>query len=145
MHSKMIEDASLEQLKSFLRDQFDELKHSMPELYKDMECELYEHIYGEHFNQWKYEAAVAALENRDGSKGPHWSASDITNYAKSHGASYRGYNDYDFAYAMNMVYSDYYGIVNDTVDTYYRLALAFIEDKDAPEGKAFRYWKAMRD
>jgi len=145
MHTKMLEEATHEQLKSFLMDSFDELKRTMPELYEDMECELYEHIYGPHFTKWKYECAVGKLDNKDGTKGAHWQVQDVTNYAKSHGATYRNYNEYDLAYAMNMVYSDYYGVVADNVDTYYRIALAFIEDKDAPTGKAFLYYKAMHN
>lgn len=143
MHTKMLEDATHEQLKTFLLDQFDELKRTMPELYEQMEDELYEHIYGPHFCKTKYECAVSKLENRDGSKGAHWPESDVTAYAKSHGASYRNYNEYDLAYAMNMVYSDYYGVIPDSVESYYRTAIAFIEDKDAPEGKAFLYYRAM--
>ena len=143
MHTKMLEEATHAQLKSFLYEQFDRLKKTMPELYEEMECELYEHIYGPHFTPWKYEKAVAALENKDGTKGPHWSVSDIVNYAKAHGTTFDHFNEYDFAYAMNMVYSDYFGIVQDSTDTYYRLAKAFLEDKDAPKGKAFLYYKAM--
>ena len=143
MHTKMLEEASHAQLKRFLMDQFDELKSSMPDLYEEMECELYEHIYGPHFTDWKYEQAVACLENEDGTEGPHWTVQQITDYAKSRGASYRGYNEYDFAYAMNMVYSDYAGAVPDDTDSYFRIAKAFVEDRDAPEGKAFLYYKAM--
>jgi len=143
MHTTMLSEATGEQLRSFLRDQFDELKHTMPDLYEDMECKLYEHIYGHHFTKWKYDKAVDGLENRDGTVGPHWSVTDINSYARNHGATYRDYNEYDLAYVMNMVYSDYYGIVGDSVDSYYKLALAFIEDKDAPSGKALRYYKAM--
>ena len=139
----MLEEATHEQLKSFLLDSFDELKHTMPDLYLDMECELYEHVYGHHFTSWKYDYAVSGFVNNDGTRGPHWTVSDVTGYAKSHGASYRNYNEYDLAYAMNMVYSDYYGVISDSVDAYYRTAIAFLEDKDAPEGKAFLYYKAM--
>lgn len=143
MHTKMLEEATHEQLKSFVHEQFDRLKTSMPELYQEMECELYEHIYGPHFTKWKYDCAASGFENEDGSKGPHWTVEQITDYAKNHGLSYRNYNEYDFAFAMNMVYSDYYGSVSDSTDAYYKLAKAFIEDKDAPEGKAFLYYKAM--
>lgn len=144
MHKKMLNDAKPEQLKSFLSDQLDELKRTMPELYEQMECELYEHIYGPHFTSWKYDEAVSDLKNEDGTVGPHWTAEQITEYAKAHGLQYRGYNEYDFAYVMNMVYSDYRGAVQDSTDAYFMLARAFIEDNDAPEGKAFLYWKAMR-
>lgn len=144
MHAKMLNDAKPEQLKSFLSDQLDELKRTMPELYEQMECELYEHIYGPHFTSWKYDDAVSELKNEDGTVGPHWTVQQITEYAKAHGLQYRDYNEYDFAYVMNMVYSDYRGAVQDSTDAYFMLARAFIEDKDAPEGKAFIYWKAMR-
>lgn len=145
MHTKMLEDATYEQLKSFLMDSFDELKRTMPELYIEMEGDLYEHIYGPHFTKWKYDCAVAKLVNKDGTSGPHWTLNDIVSYAKSHGASYRNYNEYDLAFSMNMVYSDYYGVISDSVDSYYRVAIAFLEDRDAPEGKAFLYYKAMHE
>lgn len=45
---------------------------------------------------------------------------------------------------MNMVYSDYYGSIPDTAESYFKVAKAFLMDKDAPEGKAYRYYKAMR-
>ncbi len=144
MHTKLLEEATHEQLKSFLFDQFNELKDTMPKLYREMECELYEHIHGEHFSPWKYDWAVSELENEDGTRGAHWNVDDITAYAKSHGATYKNYNEYDMAYAMNMVYSDYYGSVPDNLESYFRVAKAFLEDKDAPEGKAWKYWKAMR-
>lgn len=144
MHTRMIKDATHEQLKSFLLDQFDELKNSMPELYEEMECELYEHIYGPHFTDWKYDCAVSKLENADGSKGAHWKVSDVADYARSKGLSYKGFNEYDLAYVMNIMFSDYYGAVPDSTDSFFKLAVAFLEDKDAPEGKAWKYWKAMK-
>ena len=144
MHHKMLEEATHEQLKSFLMNQFDELKERMPELYKEMEEDLYESIYGHHFTAWKYDCAVSELANQDGSKGAHWSVSDVTSVVRAKGISLSGYNEYDFAYVMNMLYSDYYGSVPDSVDTYLKMAKAFLEDKDAPEGKAYRYYKAMR-
>ena len=45
---------------------------------------------------------------------------------------------------MNMVYSDYYGVVDDSVGSYLKLAKKFLMDKDAPQGKAFKYYMAMR-
>ena len=143
MHHKLLEEATHEQLKAFASHEFDRLKEFDKDLYQEMECDLYMAIHGPHFTEWKYQKAVDGLENADGTKGPHWSVSDITSYAKSRGLSYSMFNEYDFAYAMNMAYSDYYGSVQDSTESYYRIAKAFIEDKDAPEGKAFLYWKAM--
>lgn len=143
MHHKMLEEATHEQLKSFLYDQFDELKRTMPEIYEDMEAELYEHIYGPHFTKWKYECAVSCLENEDGTKGPHWTVEQITDLARSKGITFARFNEYDFAYAMNVMFSDYYGAVQDSTEAYFRMAKAFLMDKDAPDGKAFLYYKAM--
>lgn len=144
MHSKLLEKATHEQLKSFLYEQFDELKKTMPEVYRDMECELYEHIYGPHFSDWKYECAVAALENEDGTKGAHWTVSQTTDLAKSKGIAFTHFNEWDFAYVLNMVYSDFYGAIPDTAESYFKVAKSFLMDKDAPEGKAFLYYKAMK-
>ncbi len=144
MHSKLIEEATHEQLKSFLRHQLDELKEYDHDLYDEMECDLYLTIYGPHFTEWKYEKAVSKLQNADGSHGPHWSVSDITNYAKSHGIEFTHFNEWDFAYAVNVMYSDYYDTVPNTVDTYMKMAKAFLTDKDGPEGKAWFYYKAMK-
>lgn len=144
MHTRMLEEATPSQLKSFLSDSFAELKRSMPELYEQMECELYDHIYGHHFTAWKYENAVAELENKDGTSGAHWTLKQIEDYVKARGLPLGTYNLFDLAYAMNMLYSDYFGVVQDSPEMYYKMAKAFLEDRDAPEGKAFLYYKAMR-
>lgn len=47
-------------------------------------------------------------------------------------------------YVLNMMYSDYYGAVPNDTNTYIRLALKFLEDKDAKEGKAYCYYMAMK-
>lgn len=143
MHTKMLEEATHEQLKSFLMDQFDELKRTMPEIYEDMEEKLYEHIHGPHFTGWKYDCAVSKLVNRDGTKGAHWSVAQVSDLAKSKGVSLPNYNQYDVAYVMNMLYSDYYGVVGDNAELYLRMTAAFLNDPDAPEGKAFKYYESM--
>lgn len=109
-----------------------------------MECELYEHIYGPHFTPWKYDKAVSKLVNEDGTYGPHWSIEDVRNVIQNKGIELSEYTDYDFAYALNMIYSDYYGAIPDSLDYYVKMAKAFLLDKDAPKGKAWHYWKAMK-
>lgn len=108
-----------------------------------MEQDLYKAVYGPHFTKWKYESAVAELENRNGTKGPHWQVQQVVDYAKAKGLLLTDYNEYDLAYVMNMLYSDYYGVVPDTTETYFGLTRAFLEDKDAPKGKAYLYYEAM--
>ena len=53
---------------------------------------------------------------------------------------YPNFNQYDFNYVMNMIYSDYFGAVPNDTDVYYKMAVKFLSDKDASDGKAFRYY-----
>ena len=144
MHHKIIPAATDAQLRDFLMEEFDELKSWDMRLYDLMEDRLYEKVYGPHFSEACYEKAMSCLKNRDGTAGAHWSLSDIVSYAKSKGITFDHFNEYDLAYAMNMVYSDYYGIVPDTTESYFKMARAFLEDEDAPKGKAYLYYKAMK-
>lgn len=144
MHYDLLEEATHDQLKSFMDEEFNELKESMPRLYKDMEMKLYEHIHGQHFNKRMYECAVKGMKNEDGTTGPHWAFDDIIAVAKSKGVTFnKKYNEYDFAYAMNMIYSDFSEVMSGSNDNFVKMAKAFLEDRDAPEGKAFIYYKAM--
>lgn len=54
----------------------------------------------------------------------------------------KNYNIYDLYYTLNMVRSDYYK-EGQAPQYYADLAFDFLEDKDAPEGKAKRYYLAM--
>lgn len=144
MHTELIEKATKEQLSDFLLGEFEELKSSDPAMKRELECRLYEAVYGPHFSELSYDKAVSGMENADGTKGPHWGEAEIRDYASSRGVSFSKYNEWDFAYAMNMAYSDYRGVIPDSTESYFRVAKAFLEDKDAPEGKAYLYWKAMQ-
>ena len=145
MHRELIEKASDNQLKTFLIDEFDELKRSMPELYREMEDKLYEHVNGPHFTERKYNCAVSKMVNEDGTTGPHWKIEDISAVAKQKDVSFNGdFNLYDFAYVMNMMYSDYSNVVSGH-DMFVKMSLAFLNDKDAPKGKAYLYYKAMKE
>lgn len=106
--------------------------------------EMYEKANGRHFDEALYGYAASKMRNADGTKGAHWKAGEAVSAAKQRGATMDGYNDWDLAYAMNMAYSDYKGAVPDGVDSYAKIALAFLEDADAPEGKAYLYWLAMQ-
>ena len=43
---------------------------------------------------------------------------------------------------MNMLYSDFGGVLGDNADIYMKMACAYIDDPDADEGKVFRIWKS---
>ena len=84
------------------------------------------------------------MVNEDGTKGIHWSLADTTSVAKSNGIVFEKFNEYDWCYVLNMIYSDYYGSVSNDISTYVRMASSFLNDKDAPKGKALKYYLAMK-
>lgn len=83
--------------------------------------------------------AVSKMKNKDGSVGEHWSYETTSKVLSSRNLSVC---EADWYYVLNMIYSDYYKSGRSD-DTYIELAVDFLDDKDAPEGKAKRYYKAM--
>lgn len=68
---------------------------------------------------------------------------EVKGIEKRNDISFSNFNEYYLAYDLNMIRSGYYGAVEDNDAAYLRIALAFLNDKDAPEGKAYLYWKAI--
>ena len=101
-------------------------KEKMPEEFARV---MYEYEYGCHiFNEEMYHNAVQYLESPTGEKGPHWSLEKI----KSKAAQYvddEAYTLYDYAYVVNMLYSDYCKIITET-SQYLQMAKAYLTDKD---------------
>lgn len=83
--------------------------------------------------------AVSKLKNKDGTTGEHWNYDTIEKVLYSKGYDF---DDADWYYVLNMVYSDYYKSGRSD-DTYIELAHDFLSDSDAPENKAKRYFLAM--
>ena len=144
MHKNLIREASEQQLREFADSALSMLKETNPETYKELERYLYKEIYGLHFNDWLLKEATSNMKNEDGTRGGHWDLEETTAIAKSNDLSFLKFNQYDWNYVMNMVYSDYYGAVSNDLNSYIRLAVKFLEDKDAKEGKAYCYYMAMK-
>ena len=87
-------------------------------------------------------AYVAEMQNKDGSKGGHWTYEQVKAYHDSH-AEYRDLDEICFYVAINMMYSDYYK-PSMTTDNYASMAKSFIDDVDAPSNKVVRYMYAMK-
>lgn len=117
-----------------------EVKADNPKLEKMVLNDLYVSLYGEHFNKENAMEAVSNMENEDGSMGEHWSITETTRVANDNRITFNGFNEYDWYYVLNMVYSDYCKIFNDDNQTYIKLAKAWLNDIDVPEGKAWRYY-----
>ena len=144
MHKQLIKQASEEQLREFVDDIMGMIKETHEDLYESIEMYLYKELYGKHFSDWLLQKALDKMVNEDGTTGGHWSVEQTNIVAKQNGISFTKFNEYDWNYVMNMMYSDYYGAVSNDVSNYVKLALKFLEDKDAKEGKAFCYYIAMK-
>lgn len=140
MHSELIKHATHEQLVDFASNSLSMIKETNHELYDTLEMYLYKKIYGCHFSDWLNDRAVSKMHNADGTIGRHWTVEQTTSVAKSYNIEFNNFNEYDWNYVMNMIYSDYYGAVPNEVASYVKLAKAFLDDKDAPNGKAFIYY-----
>ena len=145
MHTRIIEDATLEQLKDFAHYSLGMVKRIDEDVYNDIEMYLYKEVYGCHFTKWLLEKAVKGMINEDGTTGAHWSVEQTTMVARSNGIEFKDFNEYDWNYVMNMIYSDYYGVIPNETSTYVKMAKKFLEDKDAEYGKALKYYLAMSD
>lgn len=140
MHRRILKDANFEQLASFIDRAIIKVKNENKDLYDELELCLYKEVYGCHFNSWLLEKALSEMINEDGTKGGHWTIDDTTSVARSVGVEFKNFNEYDWCYVMNMVYSDYYGVINNDAGSYAKIAKRFLEDKDAKVGKAFYYY-----
>lgn len=144
MHKKLIPEASDQVLRDFMYDIFDDLKEKYHDMYEELEERLYVKMNGEHFNDWMLEKALSCMQNEDGTIGGHYKLEQTNSLAKSMGLTMDHFNEYDWNYAVNMIYSDYYGVISDDMMTYGKLAKRFLCDKDAIKGKAFHYYMSMK-
>lgn len=145
MYKTLIEQASHEQLKQFTNDTMAMLKETNHDTYDTLQVYLYKELYGCHFNDWMLKQATERMKNEDGSVGPHWNLNETTEAARHHNVNFDGFNEYDWNYTMNMIYSDYYGAVPNDVGLYIKMALRFLKDKDAPKGKALKYYLTFKE
>ena len=114
------------------------VKRAYPLPYKKYSQKL-EKIYDhkEHMTREEALEYVSMFENKDGSKGAHWSMTQIQDYMYSH-EEYKDLDPYCFYVAMNMMYSDYYQPER-KVDTYAALAKDFLMDVDGGKDKLRKY------
>lgn len=139
MHQELLKHTTEEQLREFVRDSLTMLKETNHDLYEELEMHLYKEMYGCHFNEWLLHKATEKMINEDGTIGAHWSLEQTTSVAKQYNVNFVHFNEYDWNYAMNMIYSDFYKAIPNDVSSYVKVARAWIEDKDVKD-KAFKYY-----
>ena len=143
VHTDLIKHASDTQLRDFTTMVLDKIKMRNKDFYDELEMSLYKDMYGNHFSDWLLTRALKCMKNKDGTEGGHWNLEQTTSVAKQYGIKFDTFNEYDWNYVLNMIYSDYYQSNYDT-SRYIEMAKDFIMDKDAPSGKAFKYYMAMK-
>lgn len=121
-----------------------EIEKAHPEKYWEFIHELHVMVNGSHFDRELAVFAVSEMVNEDGTKGPHWTIEETNSVATNSSVYFDKFNEYDWFYVMNMIYSDFFKVVGDNLSMYIMLAKGWIMDADAPEGKAFKYWMAMK-
>lgn len=89
---------------------------------------------------------TAKMDNEDGTKGAHWSYEQITQLMPQKNIEC---DPAEFYAAVNMMYSDYCKIAKqfniNTVDFYFAMAKAFLDDEDAEENKIGKYYEYIVD
>ena len=128
MHREILKNANEEQLKRFIDRSLCQLKSKDQEMFEQLERELYVEVFGYHFNDWLLEKALFEMVNEDGTKGGHWTLEQTTSVARSNEIELEKYNEYDWCYVMNMIYSDYYGSVPNDNAVYVKMAQKFLKD-----------------
>lgn len=74
-----------------------------------------------------------------------WTLNETNPIANSNGISMKTFNQYNWDYVMTMTYSDYCEVLGDNTTSYIKIAHKFLNDKDAPDDKALRYYMCMRE
>lgn len=109
---------------------------------RELEDIIYVTVHGEHLSDEMAKDWVKGMVNKDGSTGEHFSWETAK-------ALKDDYNISDLltseVYAvMNMMWSDYYDVIKNDTDSYIKLTRDWLTDKDAPEGKTYKYFKIFK-
>lgn len=132
---KIIENGKREDmlcLEKVMIEMVDRLKLIDYEMYKSVEHKLYKMVYGNHLSKELAHKWVSQMENKDGTRGEHWSYEQTSQYAGN-------YDKNDWYAIMNMMYSDHYN-TRFEVATYVELAKDWFADKDVEDGKTLNYY-----
>lgn len=122
----------IEELFDMFEDLIEEFKTENPMRYNEIKYNIHKMAYGEHLSESMAQEWVSNMENKDGSKGGHWTYDQSKAYAGNH-------DKCDFYAALNMCYSDYYNPKFDT-SVYVQLANDWLDDKDVGAGKTLKYY-----
>lgn len=105
------------------------------------------HEHRDHLTREMAEKWAESLESDDPAKprGAKWTTDQVRPIAQKYGVTTDGDKLYEFWAVMNALYCDYYAVAKKynvlNADFFADMAMAFIHDKDAVDGKAAAYYK----
>lgn len=124
------------ELRDVIVNMVDYLKCNDYDEYLCTEYEINKIAHNGHIGEDVAKCWVSKMQNKDGTKGEHWSMEQVANVIKEKGVKYELT---DFYTVLNMMYSDYYNSRFDTA-TYIDLAKDWLEDKDIEGCKLLKYY-----
>lgn len=131
--NKKVED--MQELGDMLADIIYSTKESHPELYEKYKMKLYGMAYNYKFTREMAEEIVENMKPR----GEIWDYDTTTSVKNQYGLD--NINKEDFYLILNSLGNDYGDVISiEEVDTYVKMAKAWIEDKDAKENKTWIYF-----
>ena len=124
------------ELRDVIVNVVDYLKCNDYDEYLCTEYEINKIAHNGHIGEDVAKCWVSKMQNKDGTRGEHWSMEQVANVIKEKGIKYELT---DFYTVLNMMYSDYYNSRFDTA-TYIDLAKDWLEDKDIEGCKLLKYY-----
>lgn len=126
----------MEEMRKILVDAVIKLRDYSTAAYNDIEFELHKIAHNGELGEDLAKEWVKCMENKDGTKGAHWSMEQTSQIFKEKKIE----GDASTWYAvMNMMYSDYFNPRFDT-NIYVDLAKDWLGDKDAGPCKTLKYY-----
>lgn len=137
---KIVENGNpedMEELSEMLDETIIKLKVYDSECYKHCKIQLLGMAYNYKFNKEMAEEIVEDMKP----VGEVWTIEETTNVKSQYGINA---NDNDFYIVMNSLANDYGEIISkDEIETYSKMANAFINDKDAIANKVWEYFTTI--
>lgn len=136
------EKESMESLEHILLKSLSYLKDHCEDLYDELSLDLYVLANGECITK---DDAIKYVDNMK-PVGTKWGYDQVMQVANQYGISFDSFSPQSLFWAMNMLYNDYHQVLGNEVGSYVKMARAFLNDEDAPDGdaKVFRYIRVMK-
>lgn len=133
-------------------EMMEDVKEVHPELYDKMRSKQHFILFGYHFDEYTAKEAVRNMYHADSRgnriEGEHWTAEQANDAVRNMRIS-ADYNKWDIYYSLNATWHDLEQLyqtlgMSSIEEKIIRTAVClYLKDEDAPDGKPYRYYKAM--